>query len=82
MKISVTIANYLQHTSSLNSVSVYVLSLYFNYAKNPMPFQLTLFRIKKNFNYTNHYATTSSISLILPLGLLNTITMDWHSTIY
>ena len=29
---------------------------------------LTLCRIKKNFNYTNHYVTTFSISPIMSLG--------------
>ena len=33
------------------------------------PWNLTLFKIKKSFNYTNHYATTFSISPILPPGL-------------
>ena len=43
---------------------------------------LTLFRIKKNFNYTNHYATTFSTLPILPPGLGGKETVTGGATVH
>ena len=55
------------------------------YHQHDMSTMLTLFRIKQNFNYTNHYATTFTISPILPPGLggkTKPVSMICHSLIH